>query len=72
MTTFRSKLIDVVAIVLLLSLTVLTIAFLLIAESNIYQRQPSRNTCEISEISPDVPVDIKEQCRKLRANANKN
>ena len=24
--------------------------------------------CRIAEISPDIPVDVKEQCRKLRSN----
>ena len=24
--------------------------------------------CRIAEISPDIPVDIKEKCRKLRSN----
>ena len=26
-----------------------------------------RYDCSISEISPDFPVEVKEQCRKLRA-----
>jgi hypothetical protein len=26
-----------------------------------------RYDCSISEISPDYPIEIKEQCRKLRA-----
>ena len=24
--------------------------------------------CRLSEISPDIPVDVKEKCRKLRSN----
>ena len=28
--------------------------------------------CGISEISPDISIDVKEKCRKLRANAKQN
>ena len=29
-----------------------------------------RYDCSISEISPDYPIEVKEQCRKLRAENN--
>jgi hypothetical protein len=28
--------------------------------------------CSISEISPDFPPELKQECRKLRSEANKN
>ena len=26
----------------------------------------SQNNCELSEISPDYPIEVKDECRKLR------
>lgn len=44
-----------------------TVAFL-------YENKPKGRyyDCSISEISPDFPVEVKEECRKLRSEAYKN
>lgn len=28
--------------------------------------------CSLAEISPDFPIEVKNECRKLRSEANKN
>jgi hypothetical protein len=47
------------AVVLLITMTV---GFYLVDEPRVI-----RYDCSIAEISPDYPVEVKEQCRKLRA-----
>ena len=52
-------------------IAVVAIAFL-IAVPIIFLSLPKKGdvivyNCSISEISPDFPVEVKEQCRKLRA-----
>lgn len=50
---------------------VLVIVFTLIAFAILYFALPHPTAkvydCSISEISPDYPLEVKEECRKLRA-----
>lgn len=45
---------------------------IIIAVATVYWFLPKptsiRYDCSISEISPDFPIEVKEACRKLRAN----
>ena len=51
--------------------TVLLTALLLFVYFALYQETTRHDKygypCEIAEISPDVPIPVKEECRKLRA-----
>jgi hypothetical protein len=54
-----------------IEIAVVTIAFL-IAIPIVFLSLPKKGdvityNCSISEISPDYPIEVKEQCRKLRA-----
>ena len=65
----KDKIVDISLAILLVIMTALTVVFLSVTESKVFENS---KVCEISEISPDVSVDTKERCRKLRANAHKD
>ena len=55
----------------LLIVFIITVAMLII---NINKVVPTGKwyDCSISEISPDFPIELKQECRKLRSEAYKN
>ena len=67
--TFKDKALDIVLALVFLIMVTVTVVFLSVTESKVFENS---NVCQISEISPDVSVDTKEKCRKLRANAHKD
>ena len=52
---------------LLFAATVVIIAFAFFITFMPKKGDVIRYDCSISEISPDYPIEVKEQCRKLRA-----
>jgi len=52
-------------LVIMLGASVLAFGFYMAFK---YPHVTVRYDCSISEISPDYPIEVKEACRKLRAN----
>lgn len=53
-----------------IALPVVTIALVvawLLFSSKLPRKYEVRYNCDLAEISPDIPVQVKQQCRELRA-----
>jgi hypothetical protein len=55
-----------IAVIVIAFLIVIPLMFLLLPKKG----DIIRYDCSISEISPDYPIEVKEQCRRLRAENN--
>jgi hypothetical protein len=55
-----------IAVIVVAFLIVIPLMFLLLPKKG----DIIRYDCSISEISPDYPIEVKEQCRRLRAENN--
>jgi hypothetical protein len=53
----------IVGIIVIVFFIAIPVIFLLLPKKG----DVIRYDCSISEISPDYPIEVKEQCRKLRA-----